>query len=226
LSAAAVIDENEALLFRPADLEALIACAALLCLRQGELGGLRWSDVDFGAPLVVLVARQWAGSALKMNARPQRIEAAEWLRAPLIRHRDRLVNVGLYLPGGPVFPVPASYRDKNGPRAYTRGQALTSLRLRSAVNRAGLPHAGAWTAHSLRDSFVTLEVGASGGDLARVASRSRHKSLSSFVRYVRALTRDAAPPAFGHLPGPTNASDAAPQLPSHADPSSHKEPPS
>lgn len=213
LSAAAVIDEGAALLFRPADLEAKIACAALLGLRQGELGGLRWSDVQWGPPVVVLVARQWRDAPLKGHAQPKRIEAIDALGDVLWRHRERLESACLHHPEGPIF-VRQRLSAPHRPRPYTRGQVLTSLELRSAVNRAGLPHVGAWSAHSLRDSFVTLEAASAGGDLARVASRSRHASLSSLVRYLRATTRDTAPPAFASLPRLTsNASGAAPLLP-------------
>jgi integrase len=206
-----------------ADSEAKIAAASLLGLRQGELAGLRWDEVGWGPPLVVLVARQWENAPLKNSAQPRRIEAIEALAEILQRLRAHQERWGMYEPAGPVFPSRKSAYGK--PRPYTRGQVLTSLQVRSAVNRAGLPHPQAWSAHSLRDSFVTLEAQASGGDLVRVASRSRHASLTSLVRYLRAVSRDTAPPAFSCLPG-YNA-DGAPSLlsPGHDDRIIEKEPP-
>ena len=47
--------------------EAKIACCALLGLRQGELAGLRWTDLDDGLVPTVLVARQYEGRPLKMG---------------------------------------------------------------------------------------------------------------------------------------------------------------
>jgi integrase len=224
LEAARRNDDDDRALLRcaPADSEPKIAAAALLCLRQGELGGLRWSDIEWGPPLVVLVARQWEKAPLKMRAQPRRIEAATDLADILTRYRAHLQVSCLYDERGPVFPSRKSVYGR--PRAYTRGQVLTSLQLRAAVNRAGLPNAGGWSAHSLRDSFVTLEVDATGGDLARVASRSRHASLSSFVRYVRAVSRNTAPPAFHSLPGLENAG-GAPSLPEHDESTAKNEPP-
>jgi integrase len=65
-----------------------------------------------------------------------------------------------------------------------------------------LPNVLSWSAHSLRDTFVSLEVAATGGDLARVQARSRHATLSSLARYVRALSRNhPAPPAVRTLAG-------------------------
>ncbi len=164
-------------------LEAMIACAALLGLRQGELAGLRWDDVEYGPPLRVLVARQWLGAPLKGKSGPRWIEAHDLLGGALARHRmQRFFAKG----SDPLFPA------EDG-RAYPSGGPLTRVNLRAAVRRAHLPAVGSWSAHSLRDTFVTLEAIAAGGDLARVASRSRHASIASLVRYLRAVTRDPAP---------------------------------
>ena len=221
LLAARVEDDERALVFGACDLEAMIACAALLGLRQGELAGLRWPDVEPGPPLRVLVARQWENEPLKRGKRPQWIEAPPELGEILARHRARLEAWQLFDPSGPIFPARRS--QYGSPRAYTGGEPLTRLNLRAAVLRAALPQVGSWSAHSLRDSFVTLEAAASGGDLARVALRSRHGSLASLARYLRALTREPAPPAF---PGDQldNANGAAPLLVAHA-PHSKESPP-
>lgn len=202
LDAAAAIDNEN---FQRTWLAPLIGCAALLGLRQGELAGLRWSDVEIradGAAITVLVARQWDGKPLKGSARPMRIEADAGILAPLLEdHRARMKMIGQWRPDGPIFP-------KEKTAAYTSGQPLTSLNLRACVRRAGLPHVASWSPHSLRDSFVTLEAIATGGDLPRVAERSRHANLTTLVRYLRARTRtvDAPNPSVSTPPrAPTDS---------------------
>ena len=192
------------------DREAMIGCAALLGLRQGELAGLRWSDVEWRPPLTVRVARQWIADPLKMGAQPQRIEAMPELGEILLRYRLRLELAGRYRTNGPIFPRRDTDQGK-APLAYTRGAVLSRLNLRAAVRRAQLPHLASWSAHSLRDSFVTLEVLASEGDLGRVAARSRHASVASLARYLHALSRSSASPPTSHLPSVVDG-DAAPLL--------------
>lgn len=201
--------------FAPVDrwsVEPMIAAAALLALRQGELGGLRWHEVDFGPPVRVRIARQWYAAPLKGGRAPVWIEAVEALGEVLQRHRDRLIVRALYERRGPVFPDPCS--PPAAPRAYTHGEVLSRVNLRAAVERAGLPSIGAWSAHGLRATFVTLESAASGGDLRAVASRSRHASITSLARYLRALSRsrDPAPPAFRFLPGSQDGGAGVPLL--------------
>lgn len=181
-------------------LECMILVAALLGLRQGELAGLRWSDVDWGPPLFVLIARQWKDKPLKGRASPRRIESIRELVVVLLMHRATLIDRRLFEEIGPIFPHPKSEADR--PRAYEKGEVLTRLRIRKAVELAGLPNIASWSAHSLRDTFVTLEATAAGGDLRHVQSRSRHASLASLARYLRALNRNRpASPALLELPG-------------------------
>lgn len=181
-------------------LACVILVAALLGLRQGELAGLRWDDVEWGPPLFIRIARQWNGAALKMRAKPKRIESIRELAIALLTHRAELAARRLFAERGPIFPGPSS--EPGRPRAYEKGEVLTRLKLRTAVARAGLPNVEAWSAHSLRDSFVTLEAAAAGGDLVHVQSRSRHASLASLVRYLRAMHRNRpASPALLELPG-------------------------
>lgn len=185
----------------PGELEPLIACAALLGLRQGEIAGLRWSDVDAGPPLTVLVARQWAGDPLKGRRGPTRLETLPELGEILFSYRDRLRAAELERADGPVFPSRSASK-RGDPRPYLSGEALTTLNMRAVVRLAGLPHVASWSPHSLRDSFVTLEAAHSRGDLARVQLRSRHASLASLARYLRAQHRSfPAPPAVTALVG-------------------------
>lgn len=209
---------------RPCDSEAKIGCAALLGLRQGELAGLRWHEIDWGPPLRIRIARQYAGDRVK-GRRPKPpvwIEAVGELADILHRHRERLRTSDLFAPEGPVFPGPST--TPGAPRAYAKGEVLTRLNLRAAVSRAGLPQVASWSPHSLRDTFVTLEAAARGGDLRAVASRSRHASISSLGRYLRSLSRDPAPPAAVFLAGPAAGGDGLPRL-SHAPTHEEETPP-
>jgi integrase len=163
-------------------LEAAIALAALLGLRQGELAGLRWGDCD-EASGTVLIARQWGGAKLPKGRQVARLRAPRALWEVLARLRERTV---LCPPAHwPIFPYKGQHR--------TCGQPLNTKALRRAVTLAGLPNARAWSGHSMRDTFVTLELIARRGDLAAVMARSRHASIKSALRYVHALHRDDAP---------------------------------
>jgi len=161
-----------------------IAAAAHLGLRQGELAGLRWGDVDWSRGLVT-VGRQWRDRELKGAADIAEIAAPPALFELLLRHRARL-DPDAAANGKPVFPAP-------GGGAYASGECLSTRDLRSAVVRAGL-EAASWSPHSLRDTFATLEAKRVQGDLAAVALRTRHRSLSALVRYLRPLERAAAAP--------------------------------
>lgn len=165
---------------------------ALLGLRQGELAGLRWADIDPPA-MRVRVERQYDGLPLK-NRRPGWLLGAEHLFQVLSKHAIRLGNARLFSVGGPVFPCPSTSTDV--PRPYTHGECLSRLDLRTAVQLASLPSPERWAPTSLRDSFATLEEIGAGGDLRRLAERTRHASLSSLARYLRTRTREPAPPGF------------------------------
>lgn len=191
LLAAQRIDARSVGVFAPPALEPKIAIAALLGLRQGELAGLKWSDIEPGA---VRIARQWDGDALKGGAAPVLLRADEALFAILDRYAEVLREWSLYAADGPIFPGPDSRQ--RAPRHYTQGEVLTRRQLRSAVTEAGLPDVQRWSAHSLRDTFVTLEERAHGGNLARLAERSRHRSRPALLRYLHTLGRDPAPPGF------------------------------
>jgi integrase len=186
------------------ELEAKVAAAGLLGLRQGELAGLRWHDCSWQSrpaarPFVVTVARQWDGAGLKSRGRVRVLQTIAELVAILERHRVRLKVRELYKPRGPIFPSPV-LSSPGRPLPYRRGEVLSRENLRAAVSRAGLPHVASWCAHSLRDTFVTLEAQAHGGDLVRTASRSGHRSLSSLVRYLHAGDRQPSTPGITALP--------------------------
>lgn len=175
------------------DVTAKIASVAFLGARQGELAGLRWFDVQ---PLdgLVVIARQYDGARVKNRAKGDELRAVPALFELLEQHRRELVRAELYAADGPVFPGPAS--SPGEPRPYTKGEILTRRSIRDVVLRAGLPHPSRWSATSLRDTFVTLESHGAHGDLVQTAQRTRHASIASLVRYLRARTRDPALPGF------------------------------
>lgn len=169
-----------------------IAAAALLGLRQGELAGLRWSDVDRAAGTVTI--RRGADGPTK-GRRVDVLLADRALFNALAMWQGELVRADLYDAHGPVFPCP--WRSSAGaPKPYRdRSEVLTTRELREVVRRAGLPNPERWTPHSLRATFVTLEAqGADAGDLPALRERTRHASIHTLVRYLRARTRELAPP--------------------------------
>jgi integrase len=197
-------------------LAAKIAAAAMLGLRKRELGGLEWHDVDAGAELVSIV-RQADGRPTK-HRRVDVVRALPELFARLEQHRARLEARGMYAPGGPVFPCP--WKSEPGAPAHFPADAevLTIYEFRAVVVRAGLPHPERWSPHSLRDSFVTLENEGAAGDLAAVRERSRHASIGSLVRYLRARSREPAAPRMVLPP----AAPSPPALPPAPPPSSSR----
>jgi integrase len=198
LAAAAELDaERERVKWRLGDLRAKIAAAAIAGLRQGELAGLRWCDL--ARPLVHVV-QQYDGLVLKTGRKT--IEVLADLFEILDAHRARLVRAELFAPRGPVFP--SRVRSTPGkPRHYTSGECLTRADLRSVVSKAGLPNVGQWSAHSLRDSFATLEQ-RGAVDLRALQGRLGHASPASTVRYLRTVSRDSAPPGFSLDAGPSH----------------------
>jgi integrase len=195
--AARAIDAERELAGLLGDLEAKCASCALLGLRQGELAGLRWPDVR-RVERAVAIERQWNGLPTKTR-RTYELRALPELFAVYDVLETRLRARDLYDPRGPVFPMRESPPGR--PRAYRSGECLTRRDLRAVVDRARLPHSFRWSAHSLRDTFVSLEAG-STHDLSAVAARSRHVSIGSLVRYLRSLSRDPAAPGFSLAPSP------------------------
>lgn len=169
------------------ELACKIAVAAGFGLRRGELAGLRWSDWNSDHE-TLQIARQYSGGKLKTLSSVAVMRMPERVRELLREQLVRMQTLELVQEHGPIFPC----RKLSSPgraRAYTTSSPIGILELRSAVRAAGLPHVEAWSAHSLRDTFVTLETAASGGDLAAASMRSRHASISSLVRYLRSATR-------------------------------------
>lgn len=193
LEAADTYDDARRKLGKLGDVLAKITAAGLLGLRQGELAGLRWTDLR-ESDGVVVVARQYDGRPLKAGPRIEVCAIAEVFRV-LERFRVELDERELYRPDGPVFPCRVT-STPGRPRAYEKGEILTRRNIRDVVTLAGLPHPSRWSAHSLRDTFVSLEHHARPGDLAATAQRSRHASIKSLLRYLRTRDRGRAVPGF------------------------------
>lgn len=195
LDAARTLDEQQA----RGDLEGKIAVGALLGCRQGEIAGLRWSDLDPEAG-TMRIARQWDGEALKTRASSRVLACAPGLLEILERWRARARELELYADDGPIFPHPIYSRAHHRPRHYrsTVGGCLAPVVLRRAVVLAALPRPEHWSAHSLRDTFATLEAGGGGpgGGLAHLTARMRHASLKSTLMYLRTRPRGLAPAGF------------------------------
>jgi integrase len=175
------------------DLEPKIATTVVLGLRQSELAGLRWCDLN-DAALTVTIARQWDGIEPPKGRKVKTLRAPVELFELLFEWRGRLQALSLYHSKGPVFPMRES--EPEHARAYSSGECLSRRDLRSVVERAKLPRPSLWSPHSLRDTFVTLEAIAAHGDLRTLADRSRHASIGSLVRYLRSRSREPAAPGF------------------------------
>jgi integrase len=164
-------------------LRAKIAAGAMLGLRQGELAGLRWHDVD-EARGVVSVVRQWAGAPIKAKERAEVAASHRELFGYLRWHRAETAALLGREPGPdePLFPAPSGGH-------YAAGECLATRDLRQCVESAHLNEPLRWSPHSLRDTFVTLASRAHRGDLVKLAQLARHASVSSLVRYLRAWER-------------------------------------
>jgi integrase len=206
LRAAHEMDEEREAKGDLGQLEAKIAAAAMLGLRQEEIAGLRWPDVDTERQRVRIV-RQGDGGPTKTR-REKVLVALPELFEVLAEHAVRLRKHRLYKKDGPVFPGPESTPWQ--PRKVElrpspanahaidgwRGHAIDNDELRRAVTRAGLPDPKLWSAHSLKDSFATLEGQTYGNDLRALGERTGHKTISSLCRYLRTRSRGPVMPGF------------------------------
>jgi integrase len=177
---------------RRLELVAAVAMGLHTGARKGELAGLKWRDLEWleGGVRVSLL-RQYDGQPLKQGERRTVDAGAELV--------DALAPLRPYAkPNQPVFPSSAGGH-------LTCGEVVDVTHLRAAAARAGLGDPSLWSLHSLRDSYVTIEAQACGGDLRRLAERTGHRSIDSLLRYLQTFDRTPrAAPATG--PG-------APRLP-------------
>lgn len=199
LESARAIDALPASQETAGDLEAKGAAIACLGIRQGELGGLRWGDVDQAAGTVA-IARQYDGRPVKHRKHATVLRAPAGLFEILERWRVRAAARGWVSDDGPIFPHPDLTRIHGRPMHHRNGEVLRIAFLRRAVMRAGLPRPDKWNAQSLRDTYATLEAAAAGSDLPRVSGRMRHASMKSTLHYLRGRQRGSAEPGFELAP--------------------------
>ena len=206
-----------------------LVVALLTGLRQAELAGLRWDDLELrpDRPELLRVRRQappgWhrdgaTEPAISPKGKRERRQALHPQAAEILRNLAReLERAGLYHERGPVFPAPARH-ERTG--LWRRsGVVLDPGTVQRWAAAAGLRDPDTWGAHSLRHSFVTLEVVSSGGNLRATQLRAGHADARVTQAYLHALGHDLPRPAVPNLPGasfpalPAEGRAAPPLLP-------------
>ena len=152
-------------------------------MRQGELIGLMWSDVDWHGGFIVVQRTNYMGHiSTPKNGRTRRVDMSDGLRDALTHHKKMLSAEALSL-GRPmsewVFP------SEDGTHLWA-----TNLRKRfdKCLTKAGLRHV---PFHALRHSFASALI-ALGESLAYIRDQLGHHSIT--------LTVDT----YGHLVPGTN----------------------
>jgi integrase len=170
------------------------AVLAFTGLRNAEAAGLGWDQVRATTePAILRVVYQAPKGWPRSDPGPRPLVPPKGGKprvqllhptavAALQSQQARLTALGWYAPDGPVFP-------KTGGGWRTDGQALRPALLRRLVVAAGLPSPDSWTTHSLRHSFASLELLASGGDLRATQERTGHSSLEQLQGYLHQLGR-------------------------------------
>jgi integrase len=131
--------------------EALYVLALTTGMRQGELLGLRWEDVDLGRAVVHIRQTLITGYSKQTFGKPKTAHGRRSIKITpgtvdtLTRHRERQRAAGLYLDSGLVFcnRVGSPVHPKN----------LTDRHFRPLLRRAGLPPI---RFHDLRHTAATL----------------------------------------------------------------------
>ncbi|CAN5296302.1 hypothetical protein BH24CHL7_BH24CHL7_04500 [soil metagenome] len=157
-----------------------------LGMRQGELLGLRWSDVNLDTGL--LSVRHTLQRRTYQLAEPKTERGRRTLAMPgivtlaLREHRRR--QVAERLAAGPM-----GWQDRDLICTTPRGTALDTRNvtgaLQAALERAGLPRV---TFHSLRHACATLLI-EQGEELAVVSRLLGHANLSTTADVYAHLTR-------------------------------------
>jgi integrase len=190
------------------DLTYRVLVMGLCGLRQGEAAGLAWEDAAIDVEPSVLLIRHQATDGWpaenpewdrpldppKSGTRSQLMHPS--VIAALRHQREQLRRLGWYRLDGPIFPG-------RGGRWRTHADTIKPEVFRALAVSAGLPNAERWTTHSLRHSFATLEVIASGGDLRGTQKRTGHSSLQQLETYMhragRGLPSSSIPALGDHL---------------------------
>jgi integrase len=178
----------------------LLATAVFTGLRQGELLGLTWQDLDLTAGLVRVrrqLDRQGQLVEPKTSAAKRDVELMASLVAMLKQHKQQAFAHGRAKPADFVFAseagTPLGYRN------------IARRGLEPALNRAGLIRRVRW--HDLRHAYASLLI-AQGANVGYVARQLGHTSARITLdvyqhEFDRAehgqRTRDALEASFGHL---------------------------
>jgi integrase len=192
---------------RPTHAFVALVVALTTGLRQGELAGLRWDDLELdpARPLLLRVRRQapagWHRGGAREPATPpkgkreRRQSLHPQAAAALLDWRRHCPTPG---PLDPVFPAPKRHPE-TGPWRRA-GAVLDPAIVQRWARAAELRDPDNWGAHSLRHSFVTLEVVASGGNLRATQLRAGHADARVTQGYLHALGADLPSPAVPSLP--------------------------
>lgn len=188
-------DEKLRAIGRYADLGFRVLIMALCGLRQGEASGLGWADVEIDAPIPLLrVWRQatdgwrtrhpeWGEPQDPVKGRQGAVQRLHGSAVQALRHqRENLEAHGLYKPTGPVFPG-------RGAEWRSHADCIDAEDFRQIVIESGLANPEKWVPHSLRHSFGTLELIASGGDLKSTMARMRHTRIETLETYLHEMGR-------------------------------------
>jgi integrase len=168
-------------------LEALFALAVTTGMRQGELLGLRWRDIDWSArrvavrhSLVRLDGRWWLGdpkTASSQRAIDLTAPTIDLLRAHRARSAERMLALGHALTDDDLV-----FCDDAGQPLW--GRHVTTRQLKPLLRDAGLPPI---RFHDLRHTFATLQL-AAGTNPKIVSEVLGHKEVAiTLDRYSHAL---------------------------------------
>lgn len=155
-------------------LHALYVLALDTGMRQGELFGLHWPEIDFASGVVTikysLEERDNGRHRLKepkTKSSRRRIEVTPATIAALNIHRQQMLKAGLFRPDGPVFV------DTEG--NWLRKSNVRRRSFDAALKRAGLPSI---RFHDLRHTAATLML-LSGINVKAVAATLGHSKAST-----------------------------------------------
>lgn len=188
---------------------ALYLTAVCTGLREGELAGLRWDDVDFETRLIT-VQRSFEGPTKAGDVRY--VPVLDALLPTLRRWR-------LVCPGALVFP-------NGGGRMYGKSGRVFQEVLHRVLDRAGFPKVVRHgkqrryiVFHSLRHTFASHWM-LRGGDVFKLQKILGHKSMQMTMRYAHlapaAFVEDHARFGAGREPGAGRVVDLTDALKSPA----------
>lgn len=172
----------------------LFACCAYAGLRNGEVRGLQWGDIDSDEDRIN-IHRQLD---IRGNVAPTKTEGSRAsvpmlpaLRRELVAHRKRMAERGIALIGPDKFVFvkergPKAHRDERYMAANVVETAIKHAADRAGLNPPGLPPLGV---HDLRHSFVALAL-ENGATLPEAAELARHSNPATTLRVYAGLTKD------------------------------------